>query len=201
MLPDQGTAPTRFALGPSGSVLATLRDALHDPETPGLCSLQRELGALPFQTVQSVSMCALALQAAALAELRAQLTLPFVGGISTADLDKPKPQASGMPDNALDTQIDILMTADAHNPQGDKLTGSPKFRFASMGRSASCHQSSSFFGVCTHARFGVQSSFLHCGAYQLGFIARSPASDNGRCHCIPGEAQLKSVKIPGDPYP
>ena len=72
-------------------------------------------------------MCALALQAAALAELRAQLTLPFVGGISTADQDKPKPQASGMPDNALDAQIDISMTADAHNPQGDKLTGSPKF--------------------------------------------------------------------------
>ena len=94
-------------------------------------------------------MCALALQAAALAELRAQLTLPFVGGISTADQDKPKSQASGMPDNASDAQIDISMTADAHNPQGDKLTGSPKFLLCFHG--ALCFLSSVFilFG-CLH---------------------------------------------------
>ena len=109
-------------------------------------------------------MCALALQAAALAELRAQLTLPFVGGISTADQDKPKPQAGGMPDNALDAQIDISMTADAHNPQGDKLTGSPKFLL--------CFLSSAFIlfwclhmqdlgcnhGVCIVALISLESS-------------------------------------------
>ncbi len=144
-------------------------------------------------------MCALALQAAALAELRAQLTLPFVGGISTADQDKPKSQASGMPDNASDAQIVISMTADAHNPQGDKLTGSPKSLLCFHG--ALCFLSSVFilFGCLHTCQIWGAIMVLHCGAYQLGFIARSPASDDGRCHCIPGEARFSGVKIPGYP--
>ena len=82
-------------------------------------------------------MYALALQAAALAELRAQLTLPFVGGISADHQDKPKPQAGAMPDITLDAHIDVSLTADAHKPRGKRLTDSACPCFGSTRRPVS----------------------------------------------------------------